>query len=128
MGTELSMLLYTTLLTFVLIVVHATVVSLKMGIPWAFSNRSESAHAGETADRLKRAVENHKEGLIFFAPVALIISIAGLSSPLTVLGAQVYFFSRVAHALTYAAGIAYIRSVAWVAGVVGFLMMVFGIF
>ncbi|MEM8811841.1 MAG: MAPEG family protein [Pseudomonadota bacterium] len=127
MGTELTMLLYSTLIFFVLVVVHATVVSLKMGIPWAFGNRDESAEVGAFARRLKRNVENHKEGLVFFAPVALLIAIAGLSTPMTVLGSQIYFFARLVHAVTYAAGIAYVRSFAWVAGIVGFIMMLIGL-
>ena len=61
---------------------------------------------------------------MLFTPVALIIAFAGLSNPLTALGAEIYFYSRVVHAVTYAAGITYIRTIAWVAGIVGLGMMV----
>lgn len=128
MTTELSMLLYTTLLFFLLLAVTAAFGTTKMGIPWAFGNRQEPADAGATGARLKRAVENHKEGLVLFLPVVLIISVADLSSSQTVLGAQIYFYCRLAHAVTYALGIAYVRSIAWIAGIVGLAMMVIGLF
>lgn len=128
MSPELSMLLYTTLLFFVLLIVNASMLTAKMGLPWAFGNRSEPANAGETASRIKRAIENHKEGLILFAPIVLIVSVAGLSSPQTVLGAQIYFGCRVLHALAYVIGIPYIRSIAWTAGIVGLAMMIVALF
>lgn len=124
MSTELSMLLYTTLLFFALLAWNAAVGTVKMGIPWAFGNRDKAVDTGEAGARFRRAVENHKEGLILFAPLVLIVSVAGLSSPQTVLGAQIYFGCRVLHAVTYLAGIPYIRSVAWIAGIVGLAMMV----
>jgi len=124
MSPELSMLLYTTLLFFALLAWNAAVGTAKMGIPWAFGNRDKTADTGESGARFRRAVENHKEGLILFAPLVLIVSVAGLSSPQTVLGAQIYFGCRVVHAVTYLAGIPYIRSVAWIGGIVGLAMMV----
>ena len=128
MTTELSMLLYTTLIFFALLAGNSTYGTIRMGMGWAFGNRSEPADLGETGARIKRTIENHKEGLLLFVPVVLIIAVAGLSTPQTVLGAQIYFFCRLLHAATYVMGIPYIRSISWIAGIVALAMMVAALF
>ena len=127
MTVELSMLLYTTLLFFVLVVVRAGYCAGMMGLPWAFGNREEPARSGAFVDRITRAVENHKEGLLLFIPLVVIVAATDGTTSETALGAQIYFWARLAHAVTYAAGIAYVRSGAYVVGVVGLAMMLIGL-
>lgn len=124
MTIELSMLLYTTLLLFALVIGKAARNGLTMGASWAVSNREETARISPLSGRLKRTADNHKEGLLFFAPLALIVAVAGLSSPQTALGSQIFFYSRLVHAAAYIAGIGVVRSIAWGAGIAGLLMMV----
>ncbi len=126
MSVELSMLLYTTLIFFALLAGNATYGTVKMGLPWAFGNRDQTVETGAMGARLRRTVENHKEGLLLFIPLVLVVAVAGLSTPQTVLGAQIYVVCRVIHAGSYVLGIAYIRSIAWIAGIVGLAIMVFG--
>ena len=42
---------------------------------------------------------------------------------MTVLGAQLFFWGRVAHAVLYIAGIAWVRTAAWAVSVVGLLLI-----
>ncbi len=79
------------------------------------------------AGRLNRAVLNLLEALAFFTPVVLIANIVGVSSELTVTGAVLFFISRLLHALVYIAGIPWIRTVAFMGGVVGTGMIVFAL-
>ncbi len=50
---------------------------------------------------------------------------AGASSSLSVLGAQIFIIARVLYAIIYVAGItvAGVRTIAWFAGVVGYAMV-----
>jgi uncharacterized MAPEG superfamily protein len=73
-------------------------------------------------------VDNHREGLIMFAPLILIAAELDLSNWMTVWGAQLFAYSRVAHAVVYLAGVPLIRPLFWFAGLIGTLMVLFALF
>ncbi len=63
--------------------------------------------------RLKRAVKNSIESLVLFVPLVLIAHVLNISTELTLLAAQIYFYSRIIHSVTYLAGIPWIRTLAF---------------
>src|SRR5262245_31278764 len=73
--------------------------------------------------RTKRLVDNHREGLILFAPLVLIAALIDVSNPWTVLGARLFFYARVAHAIIYLAGWPTVRVIAWLVGIAGILIL-----
>ena len=72
---------------------------------------------------MKRVVDNHREGLTMFAPLVLAAAVAGVSSGTMVLGAQLFFYSRVAHAVLYIFGVPMVRPLAWAVGLAGTVMV-----
>jgi uncharacterized MAPEG superfamily protein len=78
--------------------------------------------------RAKRNVDNHREGLILFAPFVLIAAMTQNFDPMTALGAQLFFYSRVAHGILYLAGVPWLRTLAWVVGIVGTGMVAWAVF
>ncbi|HEY8570124.1 MAPEG family protein [Microbulbifer sp.] len=68
------------------------------------------------AARLQRAHTNAIENLVVFAVLVLIAQIAGISSSITVTACVVYFWARVVHAIAYALGIPWVRTLAFIAG------------
>ena len=54
---------------------------------------------------------------------ALAVITFALVGPMTVLGAQLFFWGRVAHAAAYIAGIAYARTAAYLVSVVGMALI-----
>ena len=58
-----------------------------------------------------------------FAPLILMAGQLGISNTLTVLGAQLFFYSRAAHAFVYLMGLPYIRPGFWTIGIVGTVMV-----
>jgi len=78
--------------------------------------------------RMKRLTDNYRENLWFFAPLVLIAAIAGISNQWTVLGAQIFFFSRLAHAVWYAFGWPIVRPLLWLAGVIGCVLIFLALF
>ena len=123
MTTELTMLVYATLLLIVLVGIQGAAGTGQIGFAAAAGNRENVPPPTGFAGRAKRTVENHREGLTMFAPVVLAAAIAHISSQRTVIGAEMFFYSRVVHAACYLIGIPYVRTVAFVVGLVGTLMV-----
>ena len=73
--------------------------------------------------RTKRVVDNHREGLTMFAPLILAAALAHVANSWTALGAELFFYSRLAHAVLYLAGVPMVRPLAWAVGLVGTLMV-----
>ena len=71
------------------------------------------------ARRAYRAHMNMVENLAPFAALVLVAHAAGISNGATALGAQLFFWSRVVHAVVFIAGIPWIRTLAFVGGVIG---------
>jgi len=70
------------------------------------------------AERMSHAHSNAVENLVIFAPLVLIATITGITSPITVAACQLYFFARLAHYVIYTLGIPFLRTVAFAAGFV----------
>ncbi len=87
------------------------------GAAWALSNRDDQDMPA-TSLRLARATVNHVENTVMFAPVALVLVMAGLNTGVTAVAALVFLACRAGHALTYALGVTHIRSGFWIGGVV----------
>ena len=127
MTIELTMLVYSVALLVIVIAVQATAGILAQGLPAMAGSRDNLGEPSNFQDRSKRVAENHKEGLLLFAPLVLVASAAGISTEMTALGAQLFFYSRVAHAIIYFAGWPWIRPIPWAIGFVGTLMILFAL-
>lgn len=128
MTVELTMLLYSTLLLLVLIGIPAVEAILKNGALVQAGSRDDMPEPTLFNKRATRLSNNMIENLALFAPLVLIANVAEISTGTTVLGAQIFFFARVIHAIIYLAGLPMIRPVFWMAGVVGTLMIAFSLF
>lgn len=123
MSVELTMLAYATGLLLLLVLIQAGAgVQAQGAVPLAGS-RDNLPEPKPFQARTKRVVDNHREGLTIFAPLVLIAAAAHISSPMTVLAAQLFFYGRLAHAVLYLAGVPLVRPLAWAVGIVGTVMM-----
>jgi uncharacterized MAPEG superfamily protein len=128
MSVELCMLAYSVALLFVLILIQATYGVLAQGAKAMGGPRDHLKEPSLMQARTKRLVDNHREGLILFAPLILIAALIGVSNQWTVLGAQIFFYARIAHAIIYLAGWPTIRVIAWLIGIVGTAMIFLALF
>jgi uncharacterized MAPEG superfamily protein len=71
------------------------------------------------AIRAQRAHLNAVENLVVFAALVAAAQFAGVSTPLTVAGCVIYFWARLVHYIVYTLGIPGLRTLAFVGGVVG---------
>lgn len=125
MTTELTMLFYSTILAFVLVLIPATMAIIENGVMTQAGPRDDLPEPSVFRKRANRLVANMYENLLLFAIVVLIAFAAGVSNETTVLGAQIFFYARVAHAVIYLAGWPMIRPLAWAAGVAGIVMVAY---
>jgi uncharacterized MAPEG superfamily protein len=128
MTIELTMLALSVALLFVLVQIQATAGVLAQGLMPMAGPRDSLKEPSTWQARTKRCVDNHREGLIMFAPLILIAAHLGVSNTLTVWGAQLFFYSRLAHAVVYLAGLPLIRPLFWAIGIVGTLMVFLALF
>ena len=123
MTLELRLLAYSTALLIVLVLIQATAGVLSKGsLPMA-GPRDDVGPATGFHARMLRVVDNHREGLTMFAPLVLIAALLHLTNSWTILSARLFFYSRVAHALIYIAGVPLVRPLFWAAGLVGTIMI-----
>jgi uncharacterized MAPEG superfamily protein len=81
--------------------------------------RPDAAWAWRLANAHRNAIEN----LVVFAPLAIGVHVLGAGSPLTSAAAAAFFWSRLAHAAIYTAGIPVLRTVAFLVGFVAQMAM-----
>jgi uncharacterized MAPEG superfamily protein len=73
--------------------------------------------------RAQRAHRNMLESLVLFAILLLTAKAVGISNGMTLLGAQLFFWGRLAHAAIYIAGIPWARTAAWAVSIVGLILI-----
>jgi uncharacterized MAPEG superfamily protein len=97
------------------------------GMALAFGNRDKLPEPTPLAARADRAAKNTMENFVLFAALALTAMATGRQGSMVVLGAQVFFWARVAYLPVYWAGITYLRTAIWTVGVIGLGMMAFAL-
>ena len=123
MTPELVYLLWSVALTAVLVVIAVLGATQQLGLPKLAGNREHMPEVTGWAGRAERAHGNMLESLVLFAVLVLLARALNISNSMTVLGAQLFFWGRVAHAVLYIAGIAWVRTAAWAVSIVGLLLI-----
>jgi uncharacterized MAPEG superfamily protein len=77
---------------------------------------------------LERARANLLETFVFFAAAVLAGYVLQRHTPMTVLGAQLYFWSRLVYVPIYALGIPYVRTLVWTVSMVGIVLLLIPLF
>lgn len=128
MTTELTMLAASVALLILLVAVLTVTGLREVGFGPLAGSRDHLPPPGRFLARARRCVDNHREGLTMFAPLVLIAAAAHISTPMTVLGSQLFFYSRVAHALLYLTGAPLIRPLVFTVGMAGTIMILVALF
>ncbi len=123
MTTDLTMLTFSALLTALLALPGTVALVLEKGLPYAAGNRDEPIDLSPWAERALRAHRNALENLPVFAAFVLVAAVSGAANETTALGATLYFWARVVHAVVYIAGVPWVRTGAFAVSLVGLLMI-----
>ena len=98
------------------------------GGAWAFGNRETPLEVAPWVSRAVRAHQNLTENLALFAILVLVAHVAGKANGATALGAVLFFLGRVAHTLTYTAGLIYVRTAVFFVAVIGEIIILVQLF
>lgn len=126
MTAELHFLAASIVLGLAQLVASAALPARQYGMQWAFGPRDESVKAltSKVAGRLLRAWRNFLETFPLFAAAVVVVQLTDLHTPMTVLGAQLYFWSRLAYVPAYAAGVPVVRTLIWAASIAGIILVI----
>ncbi len=128
MTTELWMLVGVASVFITVSFVQAMSLLVAIGPKAAASSREGlPAYQNGLAGRAQRAMANHIEGLAMFVPLITVIAVAGIATPVTALASKVYLGSRIAHAIVYLIGIAWIRSIVFAIGMAALIALLVAI-
>lgn len=128
MTTDLQMLLAASLLSLLQFVPYFLAYLKHWGISGIVGNRENLPALPAWANRAKDAQSNLNENLIHFAAFVLIAHVLGLSNEMSALGASIFFYSRLAYWVIYIAGITWLRTMAFMAGLVGEILVILQLF
>lgn len=129
MTTDLTMLVATGLLCLLIPTIYLMgEMQTPGGLEWGLGNRDEPLKLPEWAARAKRAHLNLVENLAPFAILVLVAQVSGKANGMTALGAEIFFWARVAHLAVYTAGIIGLRTAVFFVGTAGEVLILIQLF
>jgi uncharacterized MAPEG superfamily protein len=123
MKPELTLLTCAVVLTLVQAVIAVTGALMQVGLPTLAGNREGMPEITGWGGRAARAHRNMLENLVLFAALVLVAVAAGRTNAMTLLGAQIFVYARLAYAAVYIIGLPWIRTGVWAVSVVGLALI-----
>ena len=123
MTPDLQMLVWSAALALVQMLIAVAGAQSQVGLPALAGNRESLPPTTGWADRARRAHLNMLESLAVFAIVVLAAQAAGMANETTALGAQLFFWGRLAYAIVYLAGIPWLRTGVWAVSIAGIVLV-----
>jgi uncharacterized MAPEG superfamily protein len=123
MTPELAYLVWSAVLTVVLVVIAVLGATQQVGLVTLAGNREGMPELTGWAGRAQRAHRNMLESLVLFAILVFAAHIVGKNNAITALGAAIFFWARIVHAVLYLAGIPWLRTLSWLASIVGLFLI-----
>ena len=123
MTLELKLLVWSTALALMQMLIALLAAIAQIGFLPLVGNRENLPAFKGWPDRAQRAHRNMLESLTIFAVLVLVAQVAGKFNAVTALGAQLFFWGRLAYAPVYVIGIPWLRSGLWGVSFVGLLQI-----
>ncbi|MDH4121036.1 MAG: MAPEG family protein [Deltaproteobacteria bacterium] len=93
------------------------------GTKIAMGNRDNLPEETPFSGRADRTAKNTLESFVLFSALALTTHVSGIQSTRVLLGAEIFFWSRLLYIAVYYIGIPYLRTFVWAVGICGLAMM-----
>ena len=120
---EIKLLVWSAALAFVQVIIAVLGALLQVGLPTLAGNRENMPAITGWAGRADRAHRNMVYNLLLFAILVLAAQVTNKLDATTALGAELFFWARLAYAVIYLVGIPWLRTAAWAVSVVGLAMI-----
>ncbi len=119
MTTDLTMLVWSAVLCILLFMPYVLARVAVWGIPDTVGYPENPPALPRWAARSWRAHINMAENLAPFAALVLVAHVASLANETTALGATIFFWARLVHAIVFIAGLPWVRTLAFVVSIIG---------
>ena len=128
MKPELTLLAWSVALAIVHMLAAVQALVSQKGLMTAFGNREKLPELAGWGGRAQRANINMAQNLVLFAAVVLAVMVAGRTNDMTLLGAHLFFWGRLAYAVCYLGGIQYLRTLSWLVSIIGIALILIRLF
>ena len=123
MAPDLKYLLFSVVLCFVQVLIAAALANNQVGLTTLAGNREGMPELTGMAGRAWRAHRNMVENLVLFAALVLTAQVTGKLDATTALGAQLFFWARLAYVAVYVIGLPWVRTAVWAVSIVGLVLI-----
>jgi uncharacterized MAPEG superfamily protein len=121
---ELTLLGWSVILLVVAVMIQGQTATLELGVDWNAGPRDgDASPKGVIAGRAQRALDNFKESYPAFIALALALTVSERTGGIGAIGAMLWFAARIVYHPLYLFGVPYVRSLAWIASMLGLLLM-----
>lgn len=127
LSMDMTMLVASAVLTVLLALPYTTGFLFTRGLFVVAGNREDFPPGKGWIGRSHRAHLNMVENMVPFTALVLAAAVSGQSDGWTALGAQVFFYSRVVHGVVYTLGVPWLRTLAYLGGVVGMGLILYAL-
>ena len=124
MTPELIVLALAAILQTVQIILAGVSANKDVGQKYLLSPRDGKPDFSQRTSRLRRAVENHFQGLIFFTIAVVLTVSSNQSSGFTALCAWIYLLARIVYVPAYVLGWVPGRTIIWGVGFAATMLMI----
>jgi len=123
MRVELYLLVWSVALTLAQCLIAVVGAMQQVGLPTLVGNREGLPAITGWAGRAERAHRNMLQSLVLFTGLVLVAQATGKFDATTALGAQLFFWARLAYAAVYIIGLPWIRTGVWAISVLGLVLI-----
>jgi uncharacterized MAPEG superfamily protein len=123
MKPELTLLVWAAALTVVQVLVAVTGAFTQVGLMKLVGNREDMPKMTGWVGRAERAHLNMLQNLVLFGALVLVAVVTNRTNDMTLLGAQLFIWGRVAYAIIYLAGLPWLRTLSWFVSVIGLVLI-----
>jgi uncharacterized MAPEG superfamily protein len=123
MTIDLTMLVWSAVLAYAQFLPYAIGRSTGWGLPVLVGNRDNTPEDAPWVARAVRAHWNMLESLPVFAALVLVAHFTVPGNATVALGAQLFFWARLAYVPIYIIGIPWVRTIVWTVATIGMVLI-----
>ena len=126
MTLEMNYLAMYGLMTLVLVLIQVLISASQHGLMPLLGNR-ENLNSTGIAERAERTVQTSWVAMALIAPPILMLAITNVSAPGNALAVQIFLTARIVYAVCFIFGVKYVRTLAWITGILATAYLYLGL-
>ena len=128
MSIEIAMLFWAAVLGLAHVGLQGIAYISQKGFFYTINTSDDRQPSSGSVARIERALRNYSETFPIFAAVVLAVHVMDRSSLWSEVGAQIYFWGRLAYVPAYVSGLPWVRTIIWLIATSGILLCMVPLF